>query len=39
VLDENESKDFIKIVLQMNENMLAKTLGREVREITDEVVG
>jgi hypothetical protein len=37
-LDEHESRDFIHIVLQMNESILAKNLGRPIREITQEMV-
>ena len=30
VLDETESYDFLSVVLQLNENMLAKSCGREI---------
>jgi len=38
LLDKNESFDFIKIVLEMHEKMLAHKLGRPVNDITKEEV-
>lgn len=34
----SEAYDFLSIVLQLNENMLAKSVGREANEITEEQV-
>jgi len=37
-LDETESYDFIKVVLQMNEDMLAKSMNRECKHVTPEEI-
>ena len=37
-LDEKESYDFISVVLQMNENMLAKACNREIKQITEDQI-
>lgn len=37
-LDEKESYDFLNIVLQLNESMLAKANNRQIREITEQEV-
>lgn len=37
-LNITEAYDFLSIVLQLNENMLAKSVGREAQDITEEHV-
>jgi len=37
-LDETESRDFMSVVLQMNENVLAKSMDRDPVEIDEKEV-